>query len=280
MSPPSTFSSAATPTSLSITTIILYTLLILPTFYIWRRHGKPGFLAYNFIYAFCATRITGSALSIVAVHDTSLETAAAIVNSIAISPLMLAALGVLHEARNARIASLDSRREWMAVGGVHAIVTTGMVLVVIGIVNVVEGVSTTADSGLIKAGLAVLVLAYVVLLIWTSISLGCPFRPRSEPFNDGTVVSYPLPIWRLSLLSLSSCCIPLLLLCLSSVCDLFMELYRSYSSILRLRNLWQRKSFWALFRSWSLLLCLCMGDTGLAICTLTVVERSWAKHRF
>jgi hypothetical protein len=194
MSPQSPFSSTASPTNLYITTIILYTLLILPSFYIWRRHGRPGFLAYNFVYAFCAIRITGAALSIVAVHDASLATAAAIVNSVAISPLLLAALGVLHEARNARIADVESRREWMSVGGLHGVVTTGMVLVIIGIINVVEGVSTTANSGLIKAGLTVLVLAYVVLLIWTTISLRQPIRRRDETFPDGTLVSSPFLI--------------------------------------------------------------------------------------
>jgi hypothetical protein len=194
MSPQSTFSSTASPTNLYITTIILYALLILPTFYIWRRHGRQGFLAYNFVYAFCAIRITGAVLSIVAVHDVSLETAAAVVNSVAISPLLLAALGVLHEARNTRIADVDSRREWMGVGGLHGIVTTGMVLVIIGIINVVEGVSTTANSGIIKAGLTVLVLAYVVLLIWTTLSLRQPIRRRDETFGDGTLVSFS-PSW-------------------------------------------------------------------------------------
>jgi hypothetical protein len=76
------------------------------------------------------------------------------------------------------------------------------VLVVIGIVNVVEGVSSTADSGLIKAGLAVLVLAYVVLLAWTTISLRQPFRSKNEIFSDGTVVSLHLD-WGISLLTLT-----------------------------------------------------------------------------
>jgi hypothetical protein len=241
MSPQSPFSSTTSPTSLYITTIILYTLLILPTFYIWRRHGRPGFLAYNFIYAFCAIRITGAVLSIVAVHDASLETAAAIVNSVAISPLLLAALGVLHEARNARIVDVDARREWMGVGVLHCVVTTGMVLVIIGIVNVVEGVSSTADSGLIKAGLAVLVLAYVVLLIWTTLSLRQPIRRRDESFVDGTLVRSSLLSRGSKSLTLQSCCKPLLLHCLLSVCDWPTESYRFYSSILHLRDHWRQR---------------------------------------
>ncbi|KAI4724548.1 hypothetical protein E4T49_07709 [Aureobasidium sp. EXF-10728] len=188
MSTPPAFSSGAFPTSLYIATIVLYSILIIPTFYIWRRHGRPGFLAYNFVYAFCAIRIAGGALSVVAVHNPDLETSATIVNSLAISPLLLAGLGFLHEARNARIADLNARQEWMGVGVLHGLVTTAIVLIVIGIVNVVKGVSTTQDSGLVKAGLAVLVVAYVALLVWTTRSLRHPARPKNESFIDGTVL--------------------------------------------------------------------------------------------
>lgn len=185
----STYSSDPSPQLFSILMIVLYTILILPTFYIWRRHGRPGFLAYNFVYAFCAIRIAGSALSVAAERDASLETAAEIVNSIAISPLLLAALGVLHEARHARIADLNAKREWRGVWCLHAVVTTGMILVVVGIVKSVEGVSSTAESALIKAGMGVLVAAYVVLLLWTIVSLRQPFLARNETLADGTTVS-------------------------------------------------------------------------------------------
>ncbi|KAK6001621.1 hypothetical protein QM012_002952 [Aureobasidium pullulans] len=188
MSSPTGFSSATFPKSLYIATIVLYSILIVPTFYVWRRHGRPGFLAYNFIYAFCAIRIAGGALSIVATHDAKLETSATIVNSLAISPLILAGLGFLHEARVARIADLHSRREWVLVGAHHSIVTTAIVLVVIGIVNVVKGVSTTQNSGLIKGGLAMLVVSYAVLLVWTTISLRVPDRPQNVTFIDGTLL--------------------------------------------------------------------------------------------
>ncbi|KAG9725993.1 hypothetical protein KCU73_g13013, partial [Aureobasidium melanogenum] len=188
MSSPAGLSSATFPLSLYFATIVLYSIFIVPTFYIWRCHGRPGFLAYNFIYAFCAIRIAGGALSIAAVHNADLETSATIVNSLAISPLSLAGLGFLHEARVARIASLRSRREGMLVGIYHSIVTTAIVLVVIGIVNVMKGLSTTQGSGLIKAGLAVLIVSYVVLLAWTTVSLRAPDKPKTDTFIDGTVL--------------------------------------------------------------------------------------------
>ena len=186
----STYPSTTSPHALSVLTIVVYVILILPTFYVWRRHGRPGFLAYNFVYAFCAIRITGSALSIAAERDASLETAAAIVNSIAISPLLLAALGVLHEARSARIADLHAKREWRGVWCLHTIVTTGMVLVIVGIVKVVEDGSSTAESVVTKTGMGVLVAAYVILLLWTMISARQPFLTRNETLADGTIVSF------------------------------------------------------------------------------------------
>jgi len=183
------FSSTDTPHPLSVITIIVYVALILPTFYIWRRHGRPGFLAYNFVYAFCAIRIAGSALSIAAERNASLETAAAILSRIAISPLLLATLGVLHEARRARIADLHEKREWRGVWCLHGVVTTGMVLVIVGIVKAVEGDISTAEAALVKAGMGFLVAAYVVLLLWTIVSLRQPFLARNETLMDGTIVS-------------------------------------------------------------------------------------------
>ena len=120
----------------------------------------------------------------------NIETSATVVNSLAISPLLLAELGVLHEARNACLLRLEPRVERTLVGGFHSIITTAIILVVIGIVNVVKGLSTTQDSGLIKAGLAMLVVSYLILLAWTTISLRDPARPRNDTFIDGTVVSY------------------------------------------------------------------------------------------
>lgn len=185
----STSSTTITPYPISILTVSFYAVFILPTFYIWRRHGRPGFLAYKFVYAFCAIRIAGSALSIAAESDASLETAAAIVNSIAISPLLLAALGVLHEARRARIADLNAKKEWRGVWCLHALVTTGMVLVIVGIVRVMEDGSSTAKSALIKAGMGLFVAVYVFLLLWTLVSLRQPFLARNETLKDGTIVS-------------------------------------------------------------------------------------------
>ncbi|CAD0028183.1 unnamed protein product [Aureobasidium pullulans] len=181
-------SSAAFPAGLYIATVVLYSCLILPTFYIWRRHGRAGFLAYNFVFSFCAIRIAGGALSMVARHNPNIETSATVVNSLAISPLLLAELGVLHEARNACLLRLEPRVERTLVGGFHSIITTAIILVVIGIVNVVKGLSTTQDSGLIKAGLAMLVVSYLILLAWTTISLRDPARPRNDTFIDGTVL--------------------------------------------------------------------------------------------
>ncbi|KAI5212484.1 hypothetical protein E4T38_00577 [Aureobasidium subglaciale] len=182
-------SSAAFPAALYIATVVLYSCLIVPTFYIWRRHGRAGFLAYNFVFSFCAIRIAGGALSMVARHKPNIETSATVVNSLAISPLLLAELGVLHEARNACLVRLKPRVERTLVGGFHSIITTAIILVVIGIVNVVKGLSTTQDSGLIKAGLAMFVVSYLSLLAWTTISLRNPARPRNDTFIDGTVIA-------------------------------------------------------------------------------------------
>lgn len=192
----SSISATTFPPELYTITIVIYAIFLIPTIFIWRKHGGPGFLCYNYIYGFCAVRIAGSVLSLAAIPNPSLLTPATIVNSMAISPLILAALGMLHEARRARVARLEGRREWLLVGGFHAVVTVAIVLVILGIVDVTKGGNNMQESGLVKSGLAVLVICFVGLVFWTAVSMRVPREAKQATFTDGTIVSpaYPFPI--------------------------------------------------------------------------------------
>lgn len=62
------------------------------------KHGKRGFLGYFLLNSFCLLRIIGSAVVIHAdaTHTNNKNTL--LINSIGLSPLLLACAGVLHEA--------------------------------------------------------------------------------------------------------------------------------------------------------------------------------------
>ncbi|KAL2053451.1 hypothetical protein ABVK25_006445 [Lepraria finkii] len=97
--------------SLAIATLIIYLILIQPVLYCLWKHGKRGFLGYFLLNSFCLLRIIGSAVVIHAdaTHTNNKNTL--LINSIGLSPLLLACAGVLHDARRARNPKLASRLE-------------------------------------------------------------------------------------------------------------------------------------------------------------------------
>ena len=78
--------------------LIVYLILIQPVLYCLWKHGRRGFLGYFLLNSFCLLRIIGSAVVIHAdaTHTNNKNTL--LINSIGLSPLLLACAGVLHEA--------------------------------------------------------------------------------------------------------------------------------------------------------------------------------------
>lgn len=85
--------------SLAIATLIIDLVLIQPTFLILFKHGKRGILGWFYLQALCAIRIIANAITLhdIANHQSG-GTATTILNSVGLSPIILAATGVLHEA--------------------------------------------------------------------------------------------------------------------------------------------------------------------------------------
>ena len=85
--------------ALAIATLIIDIILIQPTFLILWKHGKRGILGWFYLQALCAVRIIANALQ---AHDIAKHqpggTAVLILSSVGLSPLILAATGILHEA--------------------------------------------------------------------------------------------------------------------------------------------------------------------------------------
>jgi prolipoprotein diacylglyceryltransferase len=79
--------------SLSAASYPIYAVLAMAVLYLLIRHGRHGFLGWLFLLIFCIFRIIGG---VVAVRDTG--TAANIISSVGLSPLLLATAGILHEA--------------------------------------------------------------------------------------------------------------------------------------------------------------------------------------
>jgi hypothetical protein len=187
---------SAFPKSLYIATIAVFAAFIVPTVHVWRKHGSPGFLGYNLLFTFCGVRLAGAALTLATFDGKhkNLETPASIINSMAISPLILTALGILHEARKARDLMVKERREWTHILLFHGIVIAGIALLIVGIVNLINGKTKTAPNKSVDiiVGLSLLCLSYVILVGWTILSMRTPTHRSSATSQDGTKVC-PLP---------------------------------------------------------------------------------------
>lgn len=89
--------------SLSVATLAIYALLSIPIIYIFIRHWPTGVLGWFYLFAFCTLRIVGGAMSMNSNGGSS-----NIISSIGLSPLLLAAAGILHEASVALFISVNA----------------------------------------------------------------------------------------------------------------------------------------------------------------------------
>lgn len=81
--------------AVSVAKLVVYLVLAQPAFYCLWKHGRTGFLGWFYVQLFCVLRIVTGAIGI---HGSAIGVGPVILNSIGLSPLLLAIAGVLHEA--------------------------------------------------------------------------------------------------------------------------------------------------------------------------------------
>jgi hypothetical protein len=175
--------------ALLVATIIIYIILLNPLLYALYRHRRYGILAFLPFSSFCLLRIIGS---IVQVHADAKHTSsnnALLLNNIGLSPLILGALGVLHEARTARNPLQRKKLEWFLVFNYHGLVIAALALVIIGVVGEEGNSPKPMDLTLRKAGLLIVLALWFILLAWTAISfLRGQCDANAPAYVDGTRV--------------------------------------------------------------------------------------------
>ena len=80
---------------LAVLEVAVYIFLVNPATYVLFKHGRKGILGWLAIQSFCFVRIIGN---ILVLKDGEKSTAATIVSSIGLSPLLVGTIGILHEA--------------------------------------------------------------------------------------------------------------------------------------------------------------------------------------
>ena len=170
--------------SLAAAYLTIYLLLLPPTLYTLLRHGRHGILGWGYLLGFSVLRITGAGLQL----SSSDSKTAAVINGVGLSPLLLAVLGVLHEASHwIRLLSASSYNA--AVGGgaghtgrgggkgkpfllslvpylvVHLMVGLGMALVIVGATK-----TPVAELGKERAGYVVFLIVWVVIDLFVALA--------------------------------------------------------------------------------------------------------------
>ena len=193
-----------TVNALAAASLAIYIVLLQPALYVLYRHGWPGFLGWFYLHTFIVVRIVGNALSLhTPLHPSPLiggpgapsgSKSSLIVNNIGLSPLMLAAAGLLHEASRARRAGGESSTlEWSLVGQFHLMVSGALGLLVAGIVILEENKPNEFDTAkaVMKAGSAILVVCWGLLVGATTASAlwGRKQKAAALDWRAGTLVS-------------------------------------------------------------------------------------------
>ncbi|KAK8062158.1 hypothetical protein PG997_014255 [Apiospora hydei] len=163
-----------TTDALPTVTLAIYAVLSIPVLFCLVRHGRTGLVGWFYLLVFCTLRIVGGAL---AMNSNKNSSSASLIANIGLSPLLLAASGILHEGRAYYVADgANKKTEWLLVLVFHAIVAPGVALLAAGASGLQSATATKTDLVLVSVGIALLTAAWVVLCIWTALS----FLPSSS----------------------------------------------------------------------------------------------------
>ncbi|KAM5361819.1 hypothetical protein ACJZ2D_012849 [Fusarium nematophilum] len=164
--------------SIAAAKLAVYIILAQPALYCLFKHGKTGFLGWFYVQLFCVLRIVTGGIGL---HSSNSSTGSIILSSIGLSPLLLAASGVLHEARRATNPRLNRKLDIFLEIQYHVLVGVAMVLIILAVINLQQGDSIETMKALLKVASALIALAWTLLVIWALWSLGKVNGSRQNP---------------------------------------------------------------------------------------------------
>ncbi|ATY60661.1 C6 zinc finger domain [Cordyceps militaris] len=138
----------------------IYAAMIIPVLYLLFRHGKVGIIGWFYLAAFCVLRILGGALALGG------SKTATIIANIGLSPLLLAASGILHESNSLRKVG-DAKVEWAVVLALHILVAGATAILAVGASALQSSSPLPSDLIKVKVGITLLLIGWVVLVGWS-----------------------------------------------------------------------------------------------------------------
>lgn len=155
----------------SIAEIVVYVPSLCVAAFLAIRHGLGQNSGWLFLILFCLARIIGPCMQLAEIShptDEALYEGSAILQNVALSPLMLATIGLLSRLLDSIHRSKRTMLHSSMFHLIHLIIIVGLVLGIVGGIDaadnyITSGVYTPTDLN--KAGTALFIVAYVAILI-------------------------------------------------------------------------------------------------------------------
>ncbi|CEJ80164.1 hypothetical protein VHEMI00367 [[Torrubiella] hemipterigena] len=164
-------------TAITTAELAIYAVLIIPVIYVLVTHFPHGILGWFYLQAFCLLRIIAGGMAL------GNNPSALIVANVGLSPLLLAGSGILHEVVSPSGSGVDPKVEWVIVLMFHLLVVAATALVASG-GSALQSASPAAGAlNKVKAGVGILLLAWVILIVVTAIA-SCRRRRQSSRISS------------------------------------------------------------------------------------------------
>ncbi|RAK95444.1 uncharacterized protein BO80DRAFT_497765 [Aspergillus ibericus CBS 121593] len=171
---------------LDIANLVFYAIISLPAIYCLITHGKHGLLGWGYVLAMCGLRLAGNAMALNAAHHHQINATAAIINGIGLSPLLMAATGLLHEANHSIRKHLPALLNIWGYLITHIVIAGG-----IGLAAASKGNETLLHVGLIIFATG---WVFVGALVWFSRTVDAHSRRLGEERQILLAVTISMPL--------------------------------------------------------------------------------------
>ncbi|KAJ5256727.1 hypothetical protein N7478_012831 [Penicillium angulare] len=147
---------------LELAQIVFYATAFIPAFFCFAKHGKHGLAGWLYVMAMCGLRLVGNGMAYHSLSTTGKPNPTAqIISGIGLSPILLAALGILHEANYSIQQRLPAILQGAGLLVPHLTILAGIAL----------SAASKGKSSLLEAGMGVLALGWLMIVVFTAISL-------------------------------------------------------------------------------------------------------------
>lgn len=174
---------------LSLVELILYASLTSVVVYTLYKHRLPSLVGHTYLFAFVVLRLVADGLAISHRNDApGSNTTGSIINSIGVSPLLLATAGFLNESRSYVLdyaRNKDAKKMgWIMDLSLHVLVVTGVALLATGNSNAATA-TILSDINKYRAlaytGAILLLVAWLLIYAWAYWT----FRVSSKQKKEG-----------------------------------------------------------------------------------------------